>query len=233
MNDLPLAHKIFTYLDANNLGCLPTDMDNILESYPYPPRDGVPYNSFAHYVLDKKFLNPQFLEILSAGGMELFHSEVFFRPGTGELYDAFIHTDGHKILPCMAKINWVVGDPGNLMSWYLPKVEPTKDNELTTKAGTKYLVFEEDQVDLLDQLDMNGLYVVNAGIPHGVKMLSGSSTNPRVAVSIVPHLKGKTASMGGTDVYLRLLYGAGQLNLLDKEIFKSEYSRLSWRLPRK
>lgn len=231
MNDMPPAHKIFTYLEANNLGYLPTTWDLILESYPYPPRDGIPYNYFAHYVLDKKFLNPQFLEILSAGGMEVFHSEVFFRPGTGELYDAFIHTDGHKILPCMAKINWVMGDPGNLMSWYLPKVDPTEDNELITKAGTKYLVFEENQVDLLDQVDMNGLYVVNAGIPHGVKMLSGSSANPRVAVSIVPRIKGQTTSMGGIDVYLRLLYGAGQLNLIDKEIVTGEFNRLGWRLP--
>jgi hypothetical protein len=227
MNNLPPPDKIFTYQEANNLGCFPTSMDKILESYPYPPLNGIKYSYFAHYKLDHKFLNPVFLEILSMGGMEIYHCEVFFRPGTGELYDAFIHTDGHELAPCVAKINWVVSDPGNLMSWYLPKAEVNQSNELITKAGTKYLVFEDSQVDLLDQVDMQGLYVVNAGIPHGVKMLSGSSDNPRVAVSIVPRIKGEKISMGGIDVYLRLLYGASKLNLIDKEIFNREIIRLN------
>lgn len=226
MNNLPPTSEIFTYQDANILGVLPSTIEAVLESYPYPPRDGVPYTYFAHYALDKKYLNPVFLEIMTAGGMEVFHSEAFFRPGTGELYDAFIHTDGHEVVPCMTKFNWVVGDEGNLMNWYVPHREVTDSNRLTTRAGTKYLVFEEEEVELIDQLDMQGLYVVNAGIPHGVKMTSGSSTNPRTCVSIVPRLPGHPMSMGAKDAYLRLLYGAKELQLLDKEIFNQEYQRL-------
>jgi hypothetical protein len=226
-------HDIFTYLNLNNLGITPCTLEAVYESYPYPPRDGIPYAYFAHYPLDKKYLNPVFLNIMDVGGLSLSHSEVFFRPGTGEDFDAFIHVDGYD-LQLVTKFNWIVGDRGNTMQWYMPNVKISEKHQLMTKVDTKYLVFDSNEVDLIDEVDLHGLYVVNAGIPHGVKMISGTSKTPRIAVSIVPRLKSNdTISPGGRDAYLRMLFGAYELGIIDRELWYSEFYKATGKRPLK
>lgn len=75
---------------------------------------------------------------------------------------------------------------------------------MTTKVGTKYLVFQSDEVTEIDRAEMQGLYLVNAGIPHSVDMNRGSPDAPRICLSIVPKDKDTGKLLGCGDVYDRL-----------------------------
>jgi hypothetical protein len=74
------------------------------------------------------------------------------------------------------------------MKWWRP-LRLSEKNEMITPIGSKYLKFDEDECQLIDQVDMNGLYVVNAGIPHSVSMVAGDLDNPRICISVTPRPK--------------------------------------------
>jgi len=218
----------FTYRDINILNIAPASKETILETYPFPKnKEGQPYTFFAHYKYDPEYISEQFKEMMLRGGMVVKHSEVFFRPGVGEDFDAFIHVDGHRVVPCIAKINYVIGESDNIMRWYMPRVRVEDRHQLVTNAGTKYLAFPPEDVMEIDHLDMSGLYVVNAGIPHSVQMKNGTPDRPRICLSIVPMLKNSKSELGGDDVYLRLLWGAQEMNLIPRSFFDLEKIRIT------
>lgn len=230
----------FTFREITDIiPVLPSTVDNIRLMYPWPanPETGVEYSYFAHYKFDEELLDPLFLDIMQWGGMGVKHCEVFYRPGTGEEFDAFIHVDGHKVVDCVAKINWVMGGQQNLMRWYLPTVEVSERHELTTNAGTKYLTFQPHEVEEIAQCDMHGVYVVNAGVPHSVDMVAGSPDEPRICLSIVPGIRDPktkeiiSGAMGGDEVYLRLVWGAGVMRLIDRDSYANESVRIRGCLP--
>jgi hypothetical protein len=231
----------FTYLKISDIvPVLPTTLENVRKLYPWPknPDTGEEYSYFAHYKFDPTLIDPLFLDIMQWGGMDIKHCEVFYRPGTGEEFDAFIHVDGHHVQPCVAKINWVVGNTDNIMRFWRPIVEVESRHELITNAGTKYLTFPQEEVELIDSVDMQGVYVVNAGIPHSVDMTQGTVNEPRICVSIVPKYRqppkdGRPAdvAMGGYEVYLRLLWGAGVMNVIDRHLYINETKRITGSYP--
>lgn len=228
----------FTYRKIE-LPVEPGTIDEIHQQYPWPanPETGVEYSYFAHYKFDHTKLNPVFIDIMEWGGMKVKHSEVFYRPGTGEEFDAFIHVDGHKVVECIGKINWVIGDSGNVMHWFTPVVEIQSRHQLITNAGTKYLTFLPEDVRKIDSADMHGLYVVNAGIPHSVDMTAGSPDEPRICLSIVPTYivtpagKNPGSNMGGDEIYLRLIFGAVVMGLSPIEHYVEETKRLTGAAP--
>lgn len=214
-NDLSFFEntKVFTYKKLP-FDIMPTSMDIVHKSYPYPETDGVLYSYFAHYGFSTRFLNKDFSDLLSEAGMYARHAEIFYRPGTGELMDAFIHVDGHEVIPGLAKINYIIGGQGNIMRWWKPVGPVTEDNKLITKAGTQYLAFEERECELLDEVEMSdGLYVVNAGIPHSVTMNRGDVDTPRICISIVPKLieKDSPTNTGCWDAYNKLVEASNRL----------------------
>lgn len=195
----------FTYKKLE-LGVLPSDLKTINSTYPWPKNEqGVAFSYFAHYAFPINLIDKEFIDILRAGNMTVKHSEVFYRPGTGTEFDAFIHTDGHKIFEGLAKINLILGGNKNIMRWYTPLGPVKPENLMTTKANTKYLVFQSDEVNEIDSVEMQGLYVVNAGIPHSVDMYRGSPDNPRVCLSIVPKDIHTGKVLKCIDVYNRLV----------------------------
>jgi hypothetical protein len=119
------------------------------------------------------------------------------------------------------------------MHWFKPVVEIQSRHQLITNAGTKYLTFLPEDVKEIDSTDMHGLYVVNAGIPHSVDMTAGSPDEPRICLSIVPTYivvpEGKIpdTTMGGDDIYLRLIFGAAVMGLTTIEHYVSETKRIT------
>lgn len=224
----------FTYRKIE-LPVEPSSIDEIHQQYPWPadPETGVERSYFAHYRFDHTKLNPVFVDIMGWGGMKVKHSEVFYRPGTGENFDAFIHVDGHKVVECVGKINWVIGAKGNVMNWFKPVVEIQTRHQMITNAGTKYLTFLPEDVERIDTTDMHGLYVVNAGIPHSVDMTAGSPDEPRICLSIVPTYiqtpegKKPNDNVGGDEIYLRLIFGSAVMGLTTVEHYVSETKRLT------
>jgi hypothetical protein len=217
----------------------PSTIEEIHRQYPWPanPETGVKRSYFSHYKFDHRKLNHKFIEMMEWGGMTIKHSEVFYRPGTGETFDAFIHVDGHKLVDCIGKINWVIGARGNIMHWFETVVEIQPRHMLVTNAGTKYLTFLPEDVKKIDSTDMHGLYVVNAGIPHSVDMIDGSPDEPRICLSIVPTYiqtpagKKPNSNIGGNEIYLRLIFGSVIMGINTVEHYVQENKRLTGEEP--
>lgn len=191
---------VFTYAKVEQ-DILPCDIETVRYYYPHKPD----YDKFSHYKIPSTALSAEFLDILDRGGLAVKHAEVFYRPGTGAAMDSFIHTDGHRVVPGFAKVNYVLGGDQNIMKWWRP-LAVTEKNNMETAIGTKYLRFEEHECVLLDSVDLHGLYVVNAGIPHSVTMSSGSVSEPRICISVTPILKTTRDNLGCRDTLSRLHY---------------------------
>lgn len=192
--------KVFSYSKIDT-DITPVSMETILDLYPMKPD----YSTARHYKLPIERLNKEFVDLLDRAGLEPHHAEIFYRPGNGKDMDAFIHTDGHVIVPGFAKINYVVGGANNLMKWWRPLVDVTEKNIMTTPIGTKFMYFEEKECELYDQVDMQGLYVVNAAIPHSVEMSTGTVDTPRICVSVTPKIKNSQHIVAGCmDVSIRI-----------------------------
>jgi hypothetical protein len=156
---------------------------------------------------------PEFSRVLEIAKLGVKHMQIFYRPGDSRDMDAFIHTDGHMIIPDLAKINFVYSLPGNLMKWWLPKIDVTEKNKHKTEIGSNYLKFSESECQMIDQKDLIGLYVVNAGIPHSVHMTQASVTAPRICVSITPTIKNCTRVITGCqEIVDRLEHAINILN---------------------
>jgi hypothetical protein len=175
--------KVFTYSKID-LDIMPCTLETVRDLYPHKPD----FSKFSHYKLPVDRLNPDFMRLLDSAGLDVKHAEIFYRPGNGPSMDAFIHTDGHRVIPGFAKINYIIGEGGNTMKWWRP-LQVTVKNEMLTAINTKYLKFDESECQLLDQTDMIGLYVVNAGIPHSVSMIVGDVGKPRICISVTPKPK--------------------------------------------
>lgn len=218
--------NIVTYIKMPK-DIMPASIEDVLDVYPWPANErGEKYSFFSHYAFPVERLSQKFKDILAHTSMVVRHAEIFYRPGVGEGFDAFIHTDGHKIVNGLAKINFIIGGENNIMSWYIPNVPVTDDHVKTTKVGTKYLNFEPNEVDMIAEAELNGLYIVNAGIPHGVKMTEGGINKPRICISLVPRDKETGENLGCEDAYLRLLNGFVKEGYAEVAFYKQEKERI-------
>lgn len=223
---LKIMSEYFTYLKMPK-DISPASIDDILDVYPWSENENrEKYSYVSHYAFPVERLSAEFKDILAHGNMVVQHIDLFYRPGVGEEFDAFIHTDGHQIVRGLAKINFIIGGENNIMSWYMPSVQVTEDHVKTTNVGTKYLNFKPDEVNLIDEAELNGLYVVNAGIPHGVKMTQGGIDKPRICISLVPRDAKTLANLGCNDTYVRLLTGFYKTGHVTREYYESERNRI-------
>jgi hypothetical protein len=223
-----MSKNLFTYKKMP-VDLMLTTLENVLAAYPFPENEaGEKYSYFAHYRFPLEYVSDEFKEMIKFGEMEIKHAEIFYRPGVGEGFDAFIHTDGHEIVEGLAKINFIIGGEHNTMQWYVPNVELNENHIKKTSVNTKYLSFEPDEVDMIDETEMSGLYIVNAGIPHGVKMTEGGINKPRICISLVPKLIGSNnaTNIGCEDAYLRLLYSMFKVGHIKHAEFRNEYERI-------
>jgi hypothetical protein len=201
------TQRVFSYHKLPE-DIMPADLDVVRSYLPLTANFSKP----VHFKFPIYLLNRKFLKMLDSIGVEVGHAEIFYRAGQGTELDSVIHTDIHRIVPSLAKINYVIGGEQNLMKWYRPRVPFTDSNLYVTPIGTKYISFPRKDCDVYDQVDMQGLYIVNAAIPHSVEMTNGSADNPRICISVTPKLKGSIHNMNCNELKRRLdNYFAGQV----------------------
>jgi hypothetical protein len=186
-NDLSFfsTMKVPTWIKISK-NIIPVSLNDVRDLNPYKPD----YSKYTLYAFPEKVITQEFSKILAKANFEIGHKQIFYRPGNTKNMDAFIHTDGYNIYPDLAKINYIVSPPGNLMKWWRPKIKISEKNQFKTEIGSNYLRFDEHECELIDQTDLVGLYVVNAGIPHSVTMTQADIANPRICISIT--VKNKT-----------------------------------------
>ena len=100
-------------------------------------------------------------EFLSQHGLMISMAEVFYIPPQTVMP---IHVDSDVFSNC-CKLNWIIG--GGDMIWY----EPLMNKPLhfhTTPIGTKYLLFEADEVREVYRDKIGRPSLVNAGLAHNV-----------------------------------------------------------------
>ena len=102
-------------------------------------------------------------EILLKLNIEIEWVEIFYLGKNG---DHTIHCDGHEI-DDKAKLNFVVGGEGSVMTWYEHKSED-KIQKRISRANTVYLGISTEDVTEVYSHEMQGLYIVNAGHFHNV-----------------------------------------------------------------
>jgi hypothetical protein len=101
--------------------------------------------------------------ILDNLGLKIQWVEVFF---LGKGADHSIHCDGHE-LDDKAKLNYVVGGRGSLMTWYAD-VNLSKIEKRTSAANTSYLALNTDDITPSFSVAMEGFYLVHVGMFHNV-----------------------------------------------------------------
>ena len=116
---------------------------------------------------DLSNFTPEYLDWVKNLGLTLVHAELFYSvPNTPYV----IHQDHFKKTD-FPKINFVYGGKNSKMNWY--NVKPEKlgkiiesNKNITDKKYTE--IYTKDQVDLVYSQELEGVNLVQAGIPHNV-----------------------------------------------------------------
>lgn len=89
----------------------------------------------------------------------------FYTPPNYSLATAHVDDDGYSN---MAKLNYVSGGLDHWMHWY--KFVGTEDQiiKTTNVRGDPYYSFEKEHCEEVAREHMEGYYLVNAGVPHGI-----------------------------------------------------------------
>lgn len=81
-------------------------------------------------------------------------------------FNSTIHIDNREQ---SYAINYIWGDSESKMRWFIPKERETPTTLITT-AGTDYMTYNDNQVELIEEIDIpkNTLLLVRTDIPHQV-----------------------------------------------------------------
>lgn len=134
-------------------------------NFPLPTIDLTPYTSDhrTHVRVARDILGKEIDDLLASVDLKIQWVEAFYLgPGA----DHTVHCDGHE-LDTKAKMNFVVGGKGSVMTWYSCKDE-SKIEQRTSKANTIYLGTGIDNVVEEYSVEMDGFYLVNVGMFHNV-----------------------------------------------------------------
>jgi hypothetical protein len=135
------------------------DTPLFVENYQHPQ-----YAERCHVNVDPKIINPYWYNLMESNGLILRRVELFYGPPSTP-YILGIHIDnGHGD---RSKINWVFGGEGSTMHWYRVVNEKPKE-KLTTPVGSKYNVYEPDEVQLMHSNVIKNPSLIQAGIPHNI-----------------------------------------------------------------
>jgi hypothetical protein len=138
---------------------LPDDTPLFVEGYQHPH-----YSERCHVDVDPAAINPYWYKLMEQHGLILRRVELFYGPPETP-YTLGIHIDNGP--GDRSKINWVFGGEGCTMHWY--RVVNAKEKEkLTTPVGSKYNVFDLDEVKLLHTNTIKNPSLIQAGVPHNI-----------------------------------------------------------------
>ena len=146
------------------------------------PFDYEKYSSkrFEHFNISN--FTPEYLDWVKNLGLTLVHAELFYSvPNTPYV----IHQDHFKKTD-FPKINFVYGGKNSKMNWY--NVKPEKLGKIPEpEIHNPYMTFNEDEVDLVYSQELEGVNLVQAGVPHNVTI----DKNSRWCISTVYLLDNK------------------------------------------
>lgn len=118
----------------------------------------------SHKFYDLSDLNPELSEFLLSLNIKVKMIEAFYRPANTMLSP---HIDGAG--GDYAKINWVYGGKESVMKWYTRKPNTQIKNLGLTKINTPRIVFSEEDLNVLHTECLDGVHLVQVGIPHSVQ----------------------------------------------------------------
>jgi len=118
--------------------------------------------SSQHYKYDYKNIDKQLIQSLEDKNIFVTFAEIFYSPPFTKIP---IHLDAPN-LTHFTKLNICISEKNSYMNWY--KVKPAYENKPAklTVLSRPYLEYEPEEVDLLYSQCINGVYLINAAIPH-------------------------------------------------------------------
>lgn len=146
------------------------------------PFNGMEYSNKRHHHFDLNNFSDDYLSWLNRLNLTLVHAQILYSfPDTpyGIHQDHFKRTD-------FPKINFIYGGKNSRMNWY--KVKPEKLGKIREpEINNPYMTFSEDQVDLIYSQELEGVNLLQAGIPHNLT----NDSDPRWCISTVYLLDNK------------------------------------------
>ena len=141
------------------------EFTNKLNLHIQPLRTGicVTDNLSSHKFYDLSDLNPELSEFLLSLKIKVKMIEAFYRPANTMLNP---HIDGAG--GDYSKINWIYGGKESVMKWYTRKPNTQIKDFGKTKINTPRIIFDEEDLTVLHAECLNGVHLVQAGIPHSV-----------------------------------------------------------------
>lgn len=140
--------------------------------------DNMPFYGFKQFNVSKSLLDPVLIDFLKDCQIEVSHAEAFYTL-PGKKIPIHVDTD---VIDNHCKLNFVYGAVESLMQWWEPK---NKNMQLTyqlTSIGTKYLLFDSKDCNLVWESQVGCPSLINAGQPHSVINCTDQS---RVTLSLV------------------------------------------------
>lgn len=116
-----------------------------------------------------EILNKEFLDIAESLDLNL-RRVIIFCYNNRRMADIAPHIDGHMILN--PAINIVVTRGIHNVEWYRLKDNCT-GKSIQTNFGEDVVIFDRNDLDLLDDTTDNGPYLFNTSVPHKATMVSG------------------------------------------------------------
>ena len=134
------------------------------------------YSATRQRLLDMEDVSSAFIKWLHSLGVFIVHADVFYTlPNT----QYAIHKD-HFNKADFPKLNIIYSGQGSTMNWYT--VKPGKTGKTTEYPDKNpYVTFDPQDVELLQQHELLGTNLVQAGIPHNVT----ATVQPRWCISML------------------------------------------------
>lgn len=140
--------------------------------------DNMPIYGFKQFKLSPSLLDPRLIDFLKDYQIEVPRAEAFYTL-PGKKIPIHVDTD---VIGNHCKLNFVYGSSGSLMQWWELKNKNMQPTYQLTPIGTKYLMFDFDDCDLVWESQVGCPSLVNAGQPHSVV---NCTDQPRITLSLV------------------------------------------------
>lgn len=134
----------------------------------------------------KKLIDPRLLALINDCGMVVYWTEIFYNPPHTIVP---VHVDAGQ-LSSMTKINIHAGHADCTIKWYTPLPEYTNKKPQLTPLNTEYLMYDEDEVNVIHSRGIDHVSIMNAGVPHSFE---NNTNEPSWILSIVLFKDGRNA----------------------------------------
>jgi hypothetical protein len=167
-------------MTKTNYFCLDLDLGFDIDStvIRHLSLDNMPVYGFKQFNVPKSSLDLRLVDLLKKYQVDVSHAEAFYTLPGKKLP---IHTD-HDVIDNHCKLNFVYGHPGSVMQWWKLRDKNKQLNYQLTTIGTKYLMFDSADCDLVWESQVGCPSLINAGQPHSV---INCTDQPRITLSLV------------------------------------------------